>query len=285
MNQLPEGRGNSALTVITITRGRPALLERALQTIRQQDFAYPIEHLIVVDDDAEAYRSVAESQAAVTDASSARNDAGRRTLRWHFATRRPDDRSGPPVLGRLRNSAVRMADTALVAFLDDDNVLECHHFSSLLHCMQQTGCSAVHSQRRLVYADGTPYVARLSPWKRDIASAAARYAELRRHCVYVPWSNVIRDQVQARDVPNRIQMVDTSEWLFTRKQALATPFGETFSQEDWEKVIGEDNKLLARIVDMDVRVASSHLPTLHYVLGGLSNGFAGAESGKTWRAA
>jgi hypothetical protein len=74
-------------------------------------------------------------------------------------------------------------------------------------------------------------------------------------------------------------MVDTSEWLFTRKQALATPFGEIFTDDDWTNVIGEDNKLLAALVDGDVPVASSHLPTLHYILGGFSNAFTDKEEG------
>jgi hypothetical protein len=76
-------------------------------------------------------------------------------------------------------------------------------------------------------------------------------------------------------------MVDTSEWLFTREQALATPFGETFTRDDWKNVIGEDNKLLRALIDGDVPVASSHLPTLHYVLGGFSNAFAG-EKEDSW---
>ncbi|MFD9498815.1 glycosyltransferase family 2 protein [Streptomyces sp. NPDC060035] len=267
------------LTVVTVTRNRPELIPQVIETVRAQDYPHAIEHLVVVDEDEERYREVAESSATSSGAF-----AAPRTVRWHFARRRPGDRSGPPVLGRLRNEAVRTAGTPLVAFLDDDNTLEKHHYSSLLRCMRQTGCTAVHSQRRLFDAVGRPYVTQLSPWKRDIPAAAARYAELRRHCVYVPWSNVIRDQVHGRDVPDRIQMVDTSEWLFTRDQAMATPFGEVFSQEDWRKVIGEDNKLLAGIVDGDVPVASSHMPTLHYVLGGLSNGFNDPAAANTWQA-
>ena len=48
---------------------------------------------------------------------------------------------------------------------------------------------------------------------------------------------------------------------------------------DWTNVIGEDNKLLAALVDGNVPVASTHLPTLQYVLGGFSNAFAGEKEG------
>jgi hypothetical protein len=189
------------------------------------------------------------------------------------------------VLGRLRNMAARLAETELVAYLDDDNLLEPHHYSSLLRCMRRTGCTAVHSQRRLMHPDGSLFLTRLSPWKRDIVSAVRRYAELRRHDVYVPWSNVIRDQVHARDVPDRIQMVDTSEWLFTRAQLLAAPFGEQFTEADRLSMTGEDNKLLAALVDQGVAVAGTHMPTLIYLLGGFSNGYDQPVKGETWEAA
>jgi hypothetical protein len=262
------------LTVVTVTRARLSLLRRALRIVREQDYPHPIVHLVVVDDDEERYAALAaETRVA--------ESVPHRSVAWWFARRRPDDSPGPAVLGRLRNGAVSRAETPLVAFLDDDNLLERHHYSSLLHCMQQTGCAAVHSQRRLQWPDGTPYLTQRSPWKRTIPAARARYRELRRHCVYVPWSNIVRDQVHPRSRPDRIQMVDTSEWLFTREQAMATPFGEVFSTDDWRNVTGEDNKLLAALVDGDVPVASSHLPTLHYVLGGFSNAFTGETEG-TW---
>jgi hypothetical protein len=261
------------LTVVTVTRARPRLLRRTLRIVAEQDYPHPIVHQIVVDDDEQRYATLAAETAAA-------QPVPNRSVAWRFARRRPGDIPGPSVLGRLRNEAVARATTPLVAFLDDDNLLEAHHFSSLLHCMRRTGCTAVHSQRRLLWPDGTPYLTQLSPWKRTIPAARARYRELRRHCVYVPWSNIIRDQVHPRTRPDRIQMVDTSEWLFTREQALATPFGETFTRDDWQNVIGEDNKLLAALVEGDVAVASTHLPTLHYVLGGYSNAFAGEQG--TW---
>lgn len=251
------------ITLVTVTRGRPELLRRCIQNVREQDFAGPLTHLIVVDDD-EDYRPLA-------DETRDRAHPDHPALTWHFATRSPGDRSGPPVLARLRNEAVRLAETPLVGFLDDDNLLERHHLSSLVKCMRMTGSPAVHSQRRLVHQDGLPYLDQLSPWKRNIAEAGARYAELRRHCVYVPRSNVIRDQVHPKDQADRIQMVDTSEWLFERSLLLGIPFTEDYDHEDWHNVTGEDNKLLASLVAAGVPIASSHMPTLCYTLGGYSN--------------
>lgn len=259
-------RTAEAVTVITITRGRPDFLRRAMRSVRDQDCENPIHHVIVVDDDEAAYLPVAEGVAAGPAAPD-------RSTEWHFERRGPADVPGPPLLARLRNRAVAWAATPLVAFIDDDNIFDRNHISSLVQCLRKSGCPAVHSQRRLVHRDGSPYLAKVSPWKREITAAVARYTELRRHCVYVPWSNVIRDQVLPRDMPDRIQMVDTSEWLFTRELVSRIPFPEMFTNEDWLKMTGEDNKLLAALVAADIPIASTHMPTLIYTLGGYSNDF------------
>ena len=258
--------GVEGITVITVTRGRPDLLRRCLDTVRRQDFPGPVTHLVVVDDDEPRYRPLAEHTA--------RNDTVRdRSTVWHFRPRSPGDVSGPPVLSRLRNAAVELADTALISFLDDDNLLEPHHLSSLFRSMRRSGSPAVHSQCRLIHQDGTPYLEALHPWVRDVEAARARYLELRRPCVYVPWSNVLRDQVEASGVAGRVQNADTSEWLFERALLRAVPFPETYDVDDWRNVVGEDNKLLRALVEADVPMVSTHMPTLLYPLGGYSNAF------------
>ena len=255
-----------AVTVITVTRGRPDFLCRAMRSVRDQDCENSIRHVIVVDDDEAAYLPVAD-RAAVDTATPDRS------VEWYFERRGTADVPGPPLLARLRNRAVALAATPLVAFIDDDNVFDRNHVSSLVRCMQKTGCPAVHSQMRLVRRDGSPYLEKVSPWKREITAAVARYTELRRHCVYVPWSNVVRDQAHPRDMPGQVQSVDTSEWLFTRELIRTIPFPEVFTDEDWLNMTGEDNKLLAALVAADIPIASTHMPTLNYTLGGYSNDF------------
>lgn len=258
--------GVEGITVITVTRGRPELLRRCLDTVRAQDFQGRVTHLVVVDDDEQRYRALAEHTARSETVQN-------RSTVWHFEPRSPADVSGPPVLSRLRNAAVELADTALIGFLDDDNLLEPHHLSSLFRCMRCSGSPAVHSQCRLIHQDGTPYLEALHPWVRDVEAARARYLELREPCVYVPWSNVLRDQVEPRGAAGRVQNADTSEWLFERALLRAIPFPETYDVDDWRNVVGEDNKLLRALVEADVPMVSTHMPTLLYTLGGYSNAF------------
>jgi hypothetical protein len=74
-------------------------------------------------------------------------------------------------------------------------------------------------------------------------------------------------------MPDGVQSVDTSEWLFTRELIRTIPFPEVFTNEDWFNMTGEDNKLLAALVAADIPIASTHMPTLSYTLGGYSNDF------------
>src|ERR1700733_8923284 len=93
-----------AVTVITVTRGRPDFLPQAMRRVRDQDCENPICHVIVVDDDEAAYLPIPESMAVDTA-------APHRSVEWNFERRGPADMPAPPLLARLRNGAVALAAT------------------------------------------------------------------------------------------------------------------------------------------------------------------------------
>ena len=72
--------------------------------------------------------------------------------------------------------------------------------------------------------------------------------------------------------------------LFRSERALLTavPFVEDYDKDDWREVIGEDNKLLRALVEADIPIASTHMPTLLYLLGGYSNAFHGEVVEGAW---
>jgi glycosyltransferase involved in cell wall biosynthesis len=261
------------ITVVTITRGRPELLARAMGSVAAQDYSGPIVHRVVVDDAPELYADVQRTLPSTP--------AGPREQVWVFATRTEGETSGPARLARLRNRAVRAATTRLVAFLDDDNEFEPHHLSSLVDCMAQTGAAAVHSHRRLFLRNGTPYIEHRMPWKRDRREGRAVYEELREMHVFIHGSNVIRDRARHTWQNDAVRMVDTSEWLFERDLLLRVPFCEEYSYEDWVEVRPEDNKLVRALVAAGVTIACTHMPSLRYYLGGYSNTFPPRRPGRT----
>jgi glycosyltransferase involved in cell wall biosynthesis len=261
------------ITVVTITRGRPELLARAMRSVCEQDYSRPIVHVVVVDDAPEVYADVERSLPWDSDAP--------RKQVWVFAPRAEGESSGPARLGRLRNRTVRAATTRLVAFLDDDNEFEPHHLSSLMDCMTQTGAAAVHSHRRLYLRNGAPYVEHRMPWKRDRREGRAVYDELREMHIFIHGSNVIRDRARHTWQNDAVRMVDTSEWLFRRDVLLRIPFCEEYSYEDWMEVRPEDNKLVRALVAAGVTIACTHMPSLRCYLGGYSNTFPRQRPGRT----
>jgi hypothetical protein len=260
------------VTIVTITRGRPQLLSRAIASVQAQDHDGRLLHTIVVDDEPMVYAATYCRWGQGTP---------RRGLAWTVAARQPGDRSGPGRLGRLRNRAVLAAPTPTLAFLDDDNEFEPHHVSSLVACMRQTGCPAVHSQRRLYWRDGRPYVDPVMPWKRDPDEGRRVYADLHRRGLFVHGSNVVRDRADPAGSPDPARMVDTSEWLFERDLLLRMPFCEDYDYRDWVEVVPEDNKLLRALVERAIPLACTHMPSLRYYLGGYSNSFSDVERGGT----
>jgi hypothetical protein len=96
---------------------------------------------------------------------------------------------------------------------------------------------------------------------------------MRRRCVYLPGSNVVRDQVLLSDDPHeRVLEVDSGEWLLRRSLFLEMSLSESYDYEDWKTIRPDDAKMLLDFVDAGIPIASTHMPTLEYVMGGHSNG-------------
>lgn len=252
-----------SITVITITRGRPDLLVRAIASVDAQTYSGLITHRILIDDCPATASMLTETF-----------DASRGALEWRFMQREMDDLDGPSRLARLRNIAVQISTSNYIAFLDDDNEFEPNHVSSLVDCALVTECQAVHSWRRLYESDGTPYREPRMPWKRDRLEGVRLYEELSVKGVFVPGSNVVRDRADPKGHPDPTRTVDMGEWLFDRHLLMEFPFCERYSHQDWLDVIPEDYKLLQELIDQDVHIASTKLPTLRYYLGGYSNTFS-----------
>lgn len=249
------------VTVITLTRLRPKLLERAIESVLAQDCDATVEHLVIVDHCPETCKALDRLKLPPN-------------VRWELMLRQPWECSGPGRSSRIRNEAVRMSRSRWIAFLDDDNYWDPDHLQSLLDCARSTGCRAVHSHMRLVHPDGRPYLDRRFPWCRDEREAVRLYAELCDRGVFTPGSNVVRDRADPLGHPDPVRSVDTGEWLLNRSLLLQFPFRDDFSEEDEYEVVGEDDKLLADLVAARVPVACTRKATLIYSLGGYSNNFA-----------
>src|SRR5215470_1929975 len=111
-----------SITVITLTRGRPQLLSRAIESVQKQVYGGSILHLVLIDD---CLTTLNVFSRAIN-----RNKG----IAWQFMSREPGEKTGPARLAKLRNYGINIADTEWVSFLDDDNEFEPDHLSSLVAC-------------------------------------------------------------------------------------------------------------------------------------------------------
>lgn len=260
------------VTVITLTRHRINLLDRAINSVRQQGYSGKIEHLILIDDclDTLSYlkqKSEVSVQAIVYD----------------FIPRPTNVISGPSRVAKLRNIGVLKATFDRIAFLDDDNEYEPDHVSSLVELMESLKYFAVHSNSRIYYSDGRPYLEQCLPWYRDKKQGTAKYQEFIEQGIVMPGSNIIRSRFPEKTSSNiDANFVDTSEWLIRRELLLRYPFIEAYDLSDWENLVTEDDKLVHTFLRNNIAVASTGKPTVKYFLGGYSNSKLALQKPGEW---
>lgn len=275
------GTTRDSIGVVTVSRGRPELLRRAMASVRAQDVTEDIEHVIVIDDDL-------ETLAAVRDAP--RRPGLRTTV--HLTARPPEEVNEPPGdrrrvyprLSRLFNLGARIATTEWIAFLDDDNEYEPHHLSSLLACAREHDAPAVHSGRKMYRPDGSPYLDELWHTAPNPHEGRRLYELMCERGVRVRGTNIVLDRADPVEVTtlrpstvlrpeDPVLLVDQSVWLIRRKVLLDLPIPETFTEEDYRNNAAPDDKLLERLIKNGVRIFSTRQPTVRYYLGGISNNY------------
>lgn len=250
------------ITVVTVTRARPHLLTRAMQSVRDQYYAGEMEHLIMVDDCDATYTFLRQRSPLPGN------------VRSVVVSRSVTDVSGPGRSSRLRNLAVRISNARWIAFLDDDNEWTREHLISLLSCARRTGHRAVHSQMVILNPDGSPYLEQRSPWSRDPTSGRIEYARMLAAEVVTIGSGVRRDRLDPPGTPDPVVSVDTNEWLLARDLLLELPFRDEFNAADEAALIGEDDKFAVDLRARGIPVSCTGKPTLRYYLGGYSNNFS-----------
>ena len=244
----------NTVTVLTVTRGRPDLLQRCIESVKQQDYT-KVRHLILIDGCDESYEALRQQQ--ISD----------ETLTWFLRSRAIHERSGPEHLAHLRNLMIRMATSHWVCFLDDDNEYEPNHISELIGCAHRTGSLAVHSWTQLFYFDGTPYLEQRWPWCREDKLAGERYREMVQRGSVSPGSNILCEGVH--NFPYRC--VDTSAWMLHRGVFCDNPMTASFSYEEWKANKAEDDKLMAYMLKKKIPIVCNRKASLRYYLGGYSN--------------
>lgn len=250
--------------VLIVTDGRPTLL-RAIRSVVSQSHTGPIEIMLLGDstqevikvaDNLNLRRNIQLTAFALTSSRGALGDTA-----WER-------------VARLRNLALRLVETSLVAFLDDDNWWEPSHLSSLAVTMSVADVPAVHSWRRLFLPNGKPWTPDGFPWHEPGSPEERRVFEKYKDLGVFSNDSIVRDAVSLPFDDKEYGMVDMGEWLFRRELLLRFPFETHWTKSEIRKRFGEDDKLLRAFRSGNVCTACSRKATLNYMLGGFSNNFS-----------
>jgi dTDP-4-amino-4,6-dideoxygalactose transaminase len=269
----PAGRPARAdqreVCVVVLTTGRRATLTEALHSLREQTYRGPCSVLILLDRQDEHANRLPNLVAAAAMPDEI-------TVRTISLTLCPGSEPGDLFsrVALLRNIALGYVTAPLIAFLDDDNVWEPDHLTSLTQLMAETHALAVHSWRRLVTPQGTPQVPDTFPWLMTPDAAAARFALLTKAGVLQPGSEIVRDRSSLNVLGREYGMVDMGEWLFDRRLFSFVRFDTQWTGEQLIDCVGEDDKLLQQLRELLIPVHCTERATLRYRLGGFSNAFA-----------
>ena len=250
-----------AVDVVILTRGRESLAD-AIASVVEQDDQGTI-HILVLGDDAPEVLAVVKglplrAGVSLTAASISVAEQGASRSVWER-------------VARLRNTAIAMTHSPLVAFLDDDNRWEPNHLSSLRAVLRNDDADAAHSWRRLCGTDGSPWVPDAYPWAPRGTLRERHLFQLYRKLGVFSDSPVVRDAASL--IHNQLEYgaVDMGEWLLRRELIVRFPFETDFSLTDLDDRIGEDDKLLAAFRLAGASISCSKRATLHYRIGGFSN--------------
>lgn len=252
--------------VIMVTDGRRPYLHEALRSVFNQRYDGDIDVLVLIDGGIPIERKIRDLPLPSNV-----------SLRF-CAIQADDGVFGDAVIervARLRNIAVSLMDAPMVAFIDDDNLWEANHLDSLFRTLRNTGARAVHSYRRLIWADGRDAVVSHFPWLPVDDDRNRDLFEIYRQAgVFQQGSPIVLDSVSIPIDGQDYGMVDMGAWLFQRDLLVSIPFSTHFSQQEQASRVGEDDKLLWAMRKNGVSTSSSGLPTLRYRLGGFSNNLA-----------
>ena len=252
---------NVNITVITITKNRPKLLQRAIKSVKNQRIS-GILHYIVIDDCLDTLNML---ETLYSDDP---------FVVWDYCERSKLFAAGPHRLSVLRNDAIQKTESDYFCFLDDDNEFYPDHLEQLLNFAIEEQCDAVHSYREILYQNGKPYLEELSPWGHTIEQRKEKYKDLVENGIAIPGSNIWHDRFGVT--------VDTNVWLLKISLMKKIGIPVDYTEDDYKNVIPEDTKMMIEMQKYNVVVKTNHRVSVKYYLGGYSNGCGNTEGTVDW---
>lgn len=237
------------VTVITPTIDCGKSIDNAIRSVWKQTYNGPIQYIVVGDG------------VDVGRLNSIRGSAKGRGIELTALSVPHLDRTAPRSerIAKLRNIGVELSDGDIVAFLDDDNTYHPEHLRLCVEKLLKTPQAvAVHSWRRIWYADKKPWLEPFLPWHNDPILAHKNYLRAVDIGKVTPNDNIFRDSIKST--------IDTNCWVMWRKTSKRFPWPTTYTLQDIKDELIEDMALTRVIRKSGELVVPTQTGTVNYML-------------------
>ncbi len=249
------------ITVVVLTQNRKESLAKAIESVANQDYDAPLE-LIVAGDNCSYLESIKlpkNNNKIVLRKCNFNLDLG--------------DHPNPIVhkVATLRNLVVKLASHNFISFLDDDNLWEHDHLSTLMHSIERAKSIASYSWRKLYLRNGKAWIPETWPWIGSDIPQKKLFGIYRKLGMMDSTTNILKDRTEAIFKGRDYATVDMGAWLFKKDVFNVLSFKTDYSKEEGNSLVTEDDQLLIDIKRLNFSVSPSRKATLRYFLGGFSN--------------
>lgn len=246
------------LCVVTLTLNRPEMLRRAILSVKANHTSCRIRHII------------GSEQAQALSQHPLLNDISQQ-VHWIQLPEITTEEYASSRIAKLRTLMLAYVKEPWVAFLDDDNEVDSHHYADLLSYARQNHLAAVHSWRRLIEKDGSAFDGMRYPWHPSPQRAKELWKWCLANGIIVQGDNIVRDAYVCDPDANNVATIDMNEWVFQTTTLHQIGFETTYTREEEKNQVGEDDKLLSRLIKANIEFGCTKKATVLYRLGGVSN--------------
>lgn len=247
---VPTSKQLPLITVVTPTKYGEESLIKAITSVQRQDYAGPIEHVIVGD-------GIDVSRFEIHSKPMAKPP---RYVRCVQGPPPPSDYRMARIANVL-NHGVAIGNGVAVSFLGDDNSYEPNHISSLYELIDK-GAEAAYAWRRIYYPDDRPFLEKKAPWVSNPEESKNRFDELVKIGNRIPGDNIAMPHHEN----NKPECVDGNLWMIKMPVMRQFQWKTQYTAQEKIRKLSEDRDLTTRLIEAGVRIERTEQPTVRYYL-------------------
>ncbi len=251
------------VSVIILTKNRKEKLINAINSVIKQDYKHDVE-ILLIGDNCDYLNNVEHLKLSKNK---------NITLRKHniILDKGIDKKLIVQRVATLRSFAIKLASQNCISFLDDDNLWEVNHLSSLMDTMNSNQCMVTYSWRKLYLSNGNPWIPTTWPWLGSDVPQKELLNIYEQLDMLDFKTNILKDKFKAVYKGRDYATIDMGAWLFKKELFDVISFKTDYSKEEVNCLVTEDDQLLLDLKKFNFLAYPSEKATLKYYLGGFSN--------------